>query len=495
MLALKIASFLNVLLLFSSEMRIIILIKNFGELCRKILYPRLLAYIIPFLILAYVLISAWIALGRNEVYILNFGDKSSTDSAQGFYIDSSISGISPVYQSANMTYRELQSKPIILKFRQELGQGAKAADLGLEIVASSRVVIGIANPATNVLEWKTFYDPLWKQYKKMSKVEGKTIYVSPWFIEKNCWNGVETCFSSTETRTLEKWIRHNIPKYSSIDFHDAGILQSTYVNNDIEFRENYFSEFNVTLRGSHDFYVYLKDKLQLKIWKEEVNSEQGPDVLLVQLYDMNNNLVMNGSIADDSIKDDSKKISLQAEEFKANIKTGTYLLRLRASSDNEVRIKKLSVNSNKIIVKGKIRLVEGSILYAVASNNADVEFSYLNKDNDYEVTILGQTPKTILLAKDNFSRKATAKIYGENFLEIPGGNIQVASDMNFALKKENFFEPFYYYLTDKNPDFIIMEETGNMLYYRIPYFADTIQVKKKGEGTVKVTKAELVFTK
>ena len=458
-----------------------------------------LAYLVPALIVMYVVFNAWQPFGHTTTYSFGVADKGSTDSSNDFFLDASKSQLSPPYKSEQYSYREITSnEPVYLGIKPEVLANAKQLILGLEIDAKAPLLIAVFNPLTSSTDWKVFYDPEWQNYKPIAEIGDWFIYSNPTWLEKNCGivDNFEQCFDYLSSVKLDRWISSNVPKFSSIDFRDATIKQSKYVNDDIEAKNAYVTEIDTSLRGSHDFYVYLGNGLDLEIWKEDLNAENGADVLSVEIYDTQDKMTFNDTIPDDTIRDKSKKRIEQVKNFQAPLDKGLYLLKLRVDSGNDdISIKKIKLNTDKIVAKGNINLMENVVLYTTTPNNAVIEFEYTNKDKGKVLSIVGESQKNIALKESDKPSKVSAFLYGDNAISVPINNVKISSNLNFAFKKQNFFHPFSYYITDEKPDFLIVKKSDGIVYYTLPADVGNITIKKSGKNTAKMIRAEMMVKK
>ena len=118
-----------------------------------------LAYLVPALIVMYVVFNAWQPFGHTTTYSFGVADKGSTDSSNDFFLDASKSQLSPPYKSEQYSYREITSnEPVYLGINPEVLADAKQIIFGLEIDSKAPLLIAVFNPLTSSTDWKVFYD-------------------------------------------------------------------------------------------------------------------------------------------------------------------------------------------------------------------------------------------------------------------------------------------------------------------------------------------------
>src|SRR3989338_439174 len=119
-----------------------------------------LAYLVPALIVMYVVVNAWQPFGHTTTYSFGVADKGSTDTVNDFFLDASKSKLSPPYKSEQYSYRGITSnEPVYFGVAPEVLADAKEMTFGLEIDSKAPLLIAVLDPLTNRTDWKVFYDP------------------------------------------------------------------------------------------------------------------------------------------------------------------------------------------------------------------------------------------------------------------------------------------------------------------------------------------------
>ena len=203
------------------------------------------------------------------------------------------------------------------------------------------------------------------------------------------------------------------------------------------------------LRGSHSFYIYLKDNLKLNVKKTDLNWYEGEDNLTITLKTLEGQIVGEEKILDDGIVivNKSKAKTQEGNLDISNLTEGTYLLEF---SDFDGIIKEFSLNTNKIITK-KVFLA-GNSLYQLPQNTTTLFINSTGSGSLSLRTYHTQGFQSINLNSEKALLNTTeeAKIVplstGEYDLKIPDNDIILESDSFISFSNESFFMPFRYNL-------------------------------------------------
>ena len=254
--------------------------------------------------------------------------------------------------------------------------------------------------------------------------------------------------------------------------------QEDYVNDDVGYVEGEWTEINVTLRGTHEFYVYLNNSFNLAVLKEDINRYIGKAYLLIELYDLNGNLKYMNVIEDDGYNGyPLQKKTLQSKTFEIKIEEGVYILKLNAKSDH-IYIQNIKINTNKIMTTGTIHPLEQVNLYMNEYGN--ISFYYWHSNKDQRINITGDYPKIIDITKEDRYKVIDTVVDGENRINIPKGDIRLISNINFAFHKENMFHPFILKTDNEWPNYFVYDDKYRSWIYkedRIRILGDNLKIK------------------
>ncbi len=246
------------------------------------------------------------------------------------------------------------------------------------------------------------------------------------------------------------------------------------------------------LRGEHTFYIYLEDSLNLYAEKKDINWYNGSDEINITLYDLNEKILGQTIIEDDGILDNSNNISKEIiGKLKVeNIAEGVYKLEFKGGADTTIT--KINLNTDKIVTN--------KIFSADSKNYASNE--------DKEVSLYTQTEKENLISFQTIHASYFQNIsinnktfelneraiwisknlnQGENYIQIPKSNVVILSNNYLTFSKENYFEPFKYYIIDiptKQKDFVGIDYI----------LTDYIPSKNEGNWTILSAKFDLKDT-
>jgi len=272
-----------------------------------------------------------------------------------------------------------------------------------------------------------------------------------------------------------KKIDYNLRNYPE-DFPENSIIATDAVNLDFSSFENKIKNFipkpiiiNESLRGPHTILIYAKGKLDFKIIKQDLNWYLGEDNLTLNLY-RENILIKNIEIPDDGIIDNSKVVSDEnsGELIINDLKEGVY--RIEIIGNNDLIIKKIISNQDKLVFKNKIFLANSNIYLDDLAKETRLYFENNNENNKlsfktyHEVSLqnisISKSNSNSYLNIDKNIKSFEVNIEkGEYTLSIPKGNIIIESDNYLSFSKLNYFKPYNVIITDnfRNANYIISD--------------------------------------
>lgn len=213
---------------------------------------------------------------------------------------------------------------------------------------------------------------------------------------------------------------------------------------------------DTALRGTQTFYVYIKDYLNLEVWKRDLNmyteDDKGEDTLNISLYDLDNKLIDYEIIKDDgeeNKKTDKNSTNDQKGKLEVSgLKEGVYKLELKNNGD--MLITKIILNQNKIVLKGSVFLAQSGAYF----NNFEEDSKVYFKTQKY-LTLTAQTShdyalQTIKINDRELEIKKQNKKYelglepSENFYRVKSekNDITISGPEFFSFTEESWFNPF-----------------------------------------------------
>ncbi|MCK5630479.1 MAG: hypothetical protein KAI26_07710 [Nanoarchaeota archaeon] len=433
------------------------------------IFRNIISILIPLFILGYIIYMNWLPCGYAKTFMLDVGSEEDILTGNFMYLDNK--GFTPRQSYGVDTWRSpLFEKPVKIFFKPPILLDKDVnLSLSIDMTNNDTVYIKVFNPSINKTEWIPYY-PAINDYVKLKEFNDSTVFVKREWLEFKCHrlNMKEDCsnienyykefFSDEEY--LKLWIEKNIPPFNSLGFFARIINKSKYINKDVGFKEKIITDINVSLRGTHKFYVYLKDKLYLSLTKEDLNSYYGEDSVSIELRDLQGKLVYSSIFKDDGIIDDSRMKKPQTEIFEtAGLKEGTYVLSInfiRGGNDGEdFIIRNIKINTNKIMTIDRVLNTESLSLYTESLMPEQVSFYYWHKGKEQNITVSGEQNLTIQLTQEDISRQIHCNLGGKNHLYLPKGYVEIKSNLNWAFNEENYFYPYSYKLNQKVPSFAV----------------------------------------
>jgi hypothetical protein len=200
-----------------------------------------------------------------------------------------------------------------------------------------------------------------------------------------------------------------------------------------------------SLRGGHTFYVYLVDGLNLTVSKQDLNWYDGPDDLVVSLYDMRGLLLGNLTLPDDGISAVSKANTSRIawNLVVRNIPPGAYRL---VFSDFDGIIRKITINTDRIVAE-RLFLADNAIygierpstIYFSAAPLSELRFSTYHASAFQTVLV---DDEEIFI--DNVTETLSYPVFGGlHSVNSSGNDIIVSTDAGFlAFAPTQLFSPF-----------------------------------------------------
>ena len=465
---------------------------------------HVLSFLIPVLILGYIIYMNILPFGHTASLYLNVGTEGDMDSTADIYLSDPNKALTPVQRYGGETFREVTAeKPFYLNFYAPINiDNRTRVTMDMDYEGDSPVYIEYFDELTNKTYWRRYYGPGFRPelagYVPIANFGTESIFAKRDLLEFKCrqlnftydcaqeWYWYKDWYFNDSVSDLDEWLVENA-LYESVYFYNRLVEQEDYVNTDVGYVDGEWTEINTQLRGTHEFYVYLNESLNLTVWKQDHNSYEGNDVVSVVLQTMNGTTVFKDTIPDDGIIDTSRnKSDLITRNMLHEIKeSGIYLLKLQGIKDrkshHDYRIEKIKINTNKIITKGTIHPLSKTKLYTNAKLNSPISFYYWHKNKYQNVIVEGEDNKTIILSKENQSQKVFKTISGKNTIYFPKGDLYISSDIYFSFNESSYFEPFLFdFDYSMNPSYLIYDGSYRSWIYKkdsIALMSDNVKIK------------------
>jgi len=414
-----------------------------------------------FTLTTYLIFSIFQSIFYKKDYSIDFSDNNFKNTKNVFYIDEEKN--SPIFESLGelsdkTTYAKINNTPISLIFQPTEYTLNKEQEFSLLFKGSGDWKLSTICESCSI-EKKYDWAPLYT-----SKFGNDRYFLIKYIDNLYVYSTQE--IKNNNADDIFQWIKQNIEEGSSIEFFSKKQIDKNYfVNPDIDFKKNTYTEIDKTLRGHHEFYVYLENDIDIEILKEDLNLYEGPESIYVRLYDLNDNLVFEKIIEDDGIVDASREIkSVPIKKmFKEQInKKGVFRLSFNdvSFSNSDWLIKKFKINTNKVILTDDINLIiDPAVIYTTINSLKKINVDAWHKEAVQKINFISNKHNTKEL---NIGAENLGKI-NEVILEPDEYAINVQGDQHlsgayFAFQKENYFEPFLYdFKNYDNPNFIISD--------------------------------------
>jgi len=368
-----------------------------------------------------------------------------------------------------VNYPEIKSSNINLVWRP------KEYPLGKNILLSAEmqdtgdwdysVVCNSCSPQ-NKYNWQPFYRGTLGNYYPVKNINGVNIYSK------------ENISNPKDAKTIQDFISQNKDN-SSVAVLDNSYSLSNFVNPNIDYKDGSSTTINTTFRGPHQFYVYLKDKLDLSFLKQDLNWYENSDEVTVTLYDMDNNVVFQSRIDDDGNTTNNNITGDINKKFNFPVIPYAGVYRLALSGNNDWLIKNMTINTNKIVFNQSILSLDPANIYTEIKKPKDLTFYAWQPGGIQTIQINSESTSAQIFINDaNLGKNQVTNLSPEKYTFATRGNQQISGNY-FALNKESYFDPFSQDFTvavKDSPDFIL--STLNMKKDR-DWLATNVSVDKK----------------
>lgn len=419
---------------------------------------KIIALLLPFSILVYLGIKFYDARNYEAGYSINFNEENFKNTDLPLYIDELQN--SPKFSYFEKTdegaIAQVEGSPVSFVFQPEEFPLNKNIEVSMIMQGGGEWEISLVCPnceKEDKYDWQPFYDGKMGDYFLAAAFGGINIYAKE-----------NKDFLPADS--IEEWLRLNGSADSSVEIKNKVYPESKLVNPDIDFHKGEWTVMDKTIRGPHEFFVYLEDGLEMEIIKKDMNNYDGADRVRVALYDLDDVLIGEDFLEDDGIEENSKDF---APVVRKNIKIdvpGRMVYKLafeEADLDfakNDWTITNFKINTNKIMFSNeKLTLfLEPVELYTEIKQPADIKINIwyaaqiqtTNFSSDkYNFDF---TP-----AENDISKTIKFPIQAENYKISFKGN-QKFGGAYFALNEKNYFDLYSYSINEaENTDFVISD--------------------------------------
>lgn len=422
--------------------------KQVPEKDKTPLYIRIIPILIPVIIISYILYVNFLPFGYSETFTVDVGAKDDVFSSKDIYLKDLTrqERISErIADDGDTTYRYMKgSRPIYFILSPEVRLDDETK-ISVELRFKADSDLYITTTDYKHYDWQPLYIASFAPVKQFENISifGKE--------NKNY----------EDYDNVNDWILKNIPEHSRICLYDYELSNDVLINEDIEYK-NEHTEINQTFRGTHTFFVYLKDNLNLSIGKQDLNWYVGEDEYLVELYDINDNLIFSDIIMDDGVFEATKeKIPQHKSFFVDGIEEGTYKLKLTdlkgENRYDDSTITNIRINTNRIITSGQILPLSPSDLFFNLNQNTTLRFYAWYRGGIQNTTISGAENKIIEINETLLGEWVPVNFTRGSYRMSIESNLRI-SGTNFAFSNDSYFYPYNYDIDNEDCSWIMISD-------------------------------------
>ena len=420
--------------------------------------PKWYFFFIPItfvVILIIVIVSSYLF---HEETAIDFSNENFRNESKSLYWDEDISDIkfgSPIEENGKKYY-ELNGSPLSIVFKPQYFNWNKNLVFSSVIGDSENWNIRITcndceDKDAQLRNWQPFYLAKLNNYEEVKKIGNVKIFSK----EEKQYNN--------EPKNISEWVKTNLTSGDSIETYGNVIDLNLITNSNVSGANEGPTEIDTNMRGNQQYYIYLKDKLDLEVIKKDLNYYYGADSVQVALLDVNQNEIYSTILEDDGITavdtltfapQISKKIIQKVD------KEGVYILSFKALEDagNDWIIDYLKINTNKIVLSANNTILNDSTkIYTNVYKDKTIQANIWLNDGVQKINFNGQGTNNIFsqeISENDFYKQKDITIRPDSYEIELHGPIYL-NGFIFAFSQENYFEPFLFDLNNINPSIIV----------------------------------------
>jgi hypothetical protein len=408
-------------------------IKNHSSEPAYVKFIKIIIIIIPIAILCY-LVTAHFFLNQQFNYFYNIGNEKES-------FLTPVDRVSQPISDSGINFRNITSS--LTYFNVPIEDGSKNISISIKfkdnLPESSKLILG----AKDSVDW---------HYQS-------TVIYSPTIEKLIAKYPYKQNISQNNSLILIK-LNTNKPDYSINDI--LSFPGNVRIATDQNISEKQFTISNyqpsqltidTAIRGTHNFYVYIKDTFEVTVEKRDMNWYENEDNLTINLYYLNNSLISSRTIKDDGETDAKpNKTITKTQSGTLNVpglKEGVYRLELKNNDD--VIITRISINQNKLIVKDKVFLASSTVYFNDLTDPSKLYFKSNKpitlKFTTYHDAAANQTIKIddqrlkIIKAKVDYNQSIQQSSLMHQITSEKNDLLVSGSDF-YSFTEDSWFEPF-----------------------------------------------------
>src|SRR3989338_4411103 len=239
----------------------------------------------------------------------------------------------------------------------------------------------------------------------------------------------ENFFDSMTSAELDTLEPHQLIEFNSLEELSKKVEG---INPGIEAGSDITTVLSLPLRGTHIFLVYTTDMIDLTIHKEDLNREEGADMASVAISNFGSDKVLcETTIADDgNISSDKRTGAREGRLLCENIPEGIYTVTV---SGEDFLIKKMKINTNKIMLKNKLFVHDTGTDYTIYTQPVvpnSIDMRHWGPQQKLAVTLPTQEERLLTL-NDGERKKIELPSGLSSFRFSPGSNLLIGGHFSF----------------------------------------------------------------
>ncbi len=210
--------------------------------------------------------------------------------------------------------------------------------------------------------------------------------------------------------------------------------------NTLDFTQSKTNAETPFLRGSHTFYTYVKTSpLNVEISKKDRNGYEGEDILEIEIFDRDNNIIYSDSIKDDgNTQDNTIKGKIQEKTLTLEIKEGIYKIVLISKSHGSDFYAKIKTNQQKLVMPDNMFVIDPAELTLKTHDRTNITFRTYHTSSYQKINIDNK-----IIDIKNTSITYTYELKpGTHNIKIPKGDMIIKTSAIISFTPEAHFNPY-----------------------------------------------------
>lgn len=221
--------------------------------------------------------------------------------------------------------------------------------------------------------------------------------------------------------------------------------------------DNKLRVYNAAIRGQHSFYTYVKNEdLNFSFIIQDINRSEGPDPLIIALFNNDNEQIDFLKAADDGVVDNKSGASVKKEIIfkKSGLPEGVYRIELKA--DDDIFFRNIATTQRYLTFINRLYLVDNpeysdgflDLLYQPSIVYSTIPRLGFETSHPQGLQTIGLGENQSLSLADTHKNYFITPTALPTYIIVPKNDVKIFGRGLMALSQESYFNPEIYELSD-----------------------------------------------